>query len=46
MKNTKDALKKNGFLFELVNNDKPIHTAKEDGDYTPVTIIRNGIILL
>ena len=38
VENIEYILKKSGFLFELIHNDKPIYTAKEGADYFKIDI--------
>ncbi|CAH2213556.1 aminoacyl-tRNA deacylase [Tepidibacter aestuarii] len=46
MENIKDILKKHGFSFELINNDKPIYTAKEGADYFKINIGQTAATLI
>lgn len=46
MENIKDILKKNGFFFEVLHNDKPIQTAKEGADYFKIDIGQTAATLI
>ncbi|CAH2214880.1 aminoacyl-tRNA deacylase [Tepidibacter aestuarii] len=46
MENIKNLLKEHGFAFELINNDKPIYTAKEGADYFKINIGQTAATLI
>ncbi|EJO5349243.1 YbaK/EbsC family protein [Clostridium botulinum] len=46
MENTENILKNGGFSFEIIYNNKPIHTAKEGADYFKIDIAQIAATLI
>ncbi len=46
MENTENILKNSGFSFQVIYNNKPIHTAKEGTDYFKIDIAQIAATLI